>query len=86
MLAQRLSDGPDVLARGTTMGAESKGIAKRARERNRGRKRTCAGCDCELDDSAIKVKSHGKTVEVCSTMCAVKLEDGHVSTGATRRA
>ncbi len=68
------------------MAAESKRIAERARDRSLDRKRTCAGCDCELDDSAIKVRSHGKTVEVCSTMCAVKLEDAHVSTGTARRA
>lgn len=35
--------------------------------------RTCAACDCKLDESAIKVKVNGKIVEVCCEECAQKL-------------
>jgi hypothetical protein len=40
-------------------------------------RRTCAACDCELDDRAIKVKLGNKTVEVCCDECAVKLGEAH---------
>jgi hypothetical protein len=42
--------------------------------------RTCAACDCKLDDSAIKVKLGGKTVEVCCDECARKLKEAHSTT------
>jgi hypothetical protein len=35
--------------------------------------RTCAACDCKLDEGAIKVKLNGKVVEVCCEECAQKL-------------
>ncbi len=35
--------------------------------------KTCAACDCKLDESAIKVKVNGKVVEVCCEECARKL-------------
>jgi hypothetical protein len=35
--------------------------------------RTCAACDCKLDESAIQVKINGKIVEVCCEECAEKL-------------
>ena len=35
--------------------------------------KTCAACDCKLDDSAIKVKIGTRTVEVCCEECAQKL-------------
>lgn len=41
--------------------------------------KTCAACDCKLDDSGIKVTIGGKTVEVCCDECAQKLKDGHSS-------
>ncbi|MET0226266.1 MAG: hypothetical protein ABW187_07495 [Dokdonella sp.] len=37
--------------------------------------RTCAACDCALDDNAIKVKVGGRTVEVCCEDCAQKLNE-----------
>ena len=41
--------------------------------------KTCAACDCALDDSAIKVKIGGKTVEVCCNDCAEKLKEAQAS-------
>jgi hypothetical protein len=37
--------------------------------------KTCAACDCKLDDSAIKVKIGVRTVEVCCQECALKLRE-----------
>lgn len=31
---------------------------------------TCAACDCELDETPIKVTIGGNTVEVCCEDCA----------------
>ena len=38
-------------------------------------KKTCAACDCDLDDNAIQVKLRGRTVEVCCEDCATKLRE-----------
>ena len=47
--------------------------------------KTCAACDCKLDENAIQVKIGGKTVEVCCDECAQKLKEAHVSaTAATK--
>jgi hypothetical protein len=35
--------------------------------------KTCAACDCVLDESAIKVKIGTQIVEVCCDECAQKL-------------
>lgn len=35
--------------------------------------KTCAACDCKLDENALKVKVNGKVVEVCCEECARKL-------------
>ena len=35
--------------------------------------KTCAACDCRLDESAIKVKIGARVVEVCCDECARKL-------------
>jgi hypothetical protein len=35
--------------------------------------KTCAACDCPLDESPIKVKIATRTVEVCCEDCAQKL-------------
>ena len=35
--------------------------------------KTCAACDCKLDENAIKVKIGARTVEVCCEECAQKL-------------
>lgn len=43
-------------------------------------KKTCAACDCTLDETAIKVTIGGKTVEVCCDECALKLREAHAST------
>jgi hypothetical protein len=48
--------------------------------------KTCAACDCELDDSAIQVRIGGKTVEVCCDDCAVKLKEAYASATASNRA
>ena len=41
--------------------------------------KTCAACDCTLDETAITVKIGGKAVEVCCDECAQRLKDGHSS-------
>ncbi len=41
--------------------------------------KTCAACDCALDENAIAVKIGGKTVEVCCDECASKLKEAHAS-------
>lgn len=48
--------------------------------------KTCAACDCKLDENAIKVKIGGKTVEVCCDECSQKLKEAHVSARAARKA
>jgi hypothetical protein len=45
--------------------------------------KTCAACDCPLDENFIKVKIGGKTVEVCCDECAVKLKEAHSSAAAS---
>ena len=47
--------------------------------------KTCAACDCELDQSAIRVTLGGKTVEVCCEECAQKLMEAHASDSAPRK-
>jgi hypothetical protein len=46
-----------------------------------GTEKTCAACDCKLDEGAIKVKLGGKIVEVCCDECARKLKEAHSSAG-----
>ncbi|AIY39437.1 hypothetical protein LT85_0277 [Collimonas arenae] len=41
--------------------------------------KTCAACDYKLDESAIKIKIGGKTVEVCCQECAQKLRDAYAA-------
>jgi hypothetical protein len=41
--------------------------------------KTCAACDCKLDEGAVKVKIGGKTVEVCCDECAQKLQEASSS-------
>lgn len=41
--------------------------------------RTCAACDCPLDETAFQVRLGGKAVEVCCDDCARKLKEAHVS-------
>ena len=41
--------------------------------------RTCAACDCELDDNAIKVTVGGATVEVCCEECAEHLKEAQAT-------
>jgi hypothetical protein len=38
-------------------------------------KRTCAACDCELDENVIVVKIGLRVVEVCCEECAQKLRE-----------
>lgn len=35
--------------------------------------KTCAACDCKLDETAVTVKIGGKAVEVCCDECARQL-------------
>ena len=42
--------------------------------------KTCAACDCKLDENAIQIKIGGKTVDVCCDECAQKLREAHAST------
>jgi hypothetical protein len=37
--------------------------------------KTCAACDCRLDETAVKVSWAGKVVEVCCRECARKLRE-----------
>ena len=39
--------------------------------------KTCAACDCELDEDAVKVKLGGKIVEACCEECAARLRDAY---------
>ncbi len=47
--------------------------------------RTCAACDCALDDNSIKVKVGGRTVEVCCEDCAHKLNEAQSAKVRSRR-
>ncbi|SEJ40132.1 hypothetical protein [Frateuria terrea] len=47
--------------------------------------RTCAACDCELDENAIQVRIGGQAVEVCCDDCAVKLKEAHASAMNAKR-
>jgi hypothetical protein len=42
--------------------------------------RTCAACDCKLDESAIKVIVGTHVVEVCCEECAQKLREARPKT------
>jgi hypothetical protein len=44
--------------------------------------KTCAACDCELDENAIQVTIGGRTVEVCCEECAAKLKEADASAAA----
>jgi hypothetical protein len=37
--------------------------------------KTCAACDCPLDDGAIAVTVGGESVEVCCNECALALNE-----------
>ena len=37
--------------------------------------KTCAACDCPLDESALEVRIGGRVVEVCCEECAQKLRE-----------
>jgi len=37
--------------------------------------KTCAACDCKLDENALKVKINGQVVEVCCEECAERLRE-----------
>ena len=42
--------------------------------------KTCAACDCALDETAIKVKIGTRVVEVCCEECAQKLREASPGT------
>ena len=41
--------------------------------------KTCAACDCKLNEGGIKVKIGGVTVEVCCDECAQKVKEASSS-------
>lgn len=45
------------------------------------KEKTCAVCDCKLDESAIQVRVGGHVVEVCCEECAQKLREARLSAG-----
>jgi hypothetical protein len=47
--------------------------------------KTCAACDCRLDENPIKVRIGGKAVEVCCDECAQKLREAHISASSASR-
>jgi len=44
--------------------------------------KTCAACDCTLDDNTITVNIGGKPVEVCCAECAEALSEAGGATTA----
>lgn len=48
--------------------------------------RTCAACDCALDETAFTITIGGRVVEVCCEACADKLREAHAAAAAPRRA
>ena len=46
--------------------------------------KTCAACDCKLDQDAIKVTIGGHVVEVCCEECAQKLREAHAAAGTRK--
>ncbi len=47
--------------------------------------KTCAACDCKLEDTVITVSIGGKTVEVCCEECATALKEAKASVAAEAR-
>jgi hypothetical protein len=47
--------------------------------------RTCAACDCKLEDTVITVSIGGKTVEVCCEECATVLREAKASASSDAR-
>jgi hypothetical protein len=45
--------------------------------------KTCAACDCALDEHAVAVTIGGKAVEVCCDECAAKLKEAHAAASMT---
>lgn len=41
--------------------------------------KTCAACDCELDENAIQVRLGGKVVEACCEECAIQLREAYAA-------
>ncbi|MGH8082729.1 MAG: hypothetical protein ACREP7_19285 [Lysobacter sp.] len=44
--------------------------------------KTCAACDCALDENSFQIRIGGKTVEVCCDECAHKLKEAFASATA----
>ena len=66
-------------------GAEFARYSPTFERRNDMTQKTCAACDCPLDDTAINVKLGGRTVEVCCEECAVKLKEAYVSASTPQK-
>ena len=41
--------------------------------------KTCAACDCALDDKAFTIKVGGRTVDVCCEDCARQLREARAA-------
>ena len=46
--------------------------------------KTCAACDCELDQNTIKVTIGRNVVEVCCEECAQNLKEAEVSKSSAK--
>jgi len=46
--------------------------------------KTCAACDCKLDENSISVRIGDRTVEVCCDECGQKLKDANASAAAAK--
>ncbi|MCA1441282.1 hypothetical protein I6F07_13875 [Ensifer sp. IC4062] len=57
---------------------------RRKRRVNTMTAKTCAACDCELDQQSIKVKLGGKTVEVCCEECATALGEAEAARASAK--
>ncbi|MBT2745668.1 MULTISPECIES: hypothetical protein [unclassified Lysobacter] len=47
--------------------------------------KTCAACDCPLDENSFQIKIGGKAVEVCCDECAHKLKEAYASATASEQ-
>lgn len=47
--------------------------------------KTCAACDCALDENSYPIRIGGTTVEVCCDDCARTLKEAHASATAPDR-
>jgi hypothetical protein len=63
----------------STRGSIAASVTIRPNEEKHMTEKTCAACDCPLDENSFQVKIGGRTVEVCCDECAVKLREAFAS-------